>query len=44
MTKIRHVALYPELVKAADFQSIGPVFETTGWLQARLSLSFFRGR
>ena len=32
------------VVKARDFQSRGPVFKTTGWLQGRLSLSFFQGR
>ena len=30
--------------KALDFQSRGPVFKTTGWLQGRLSLSSFFGR
>ena len=33
-----------QVVKALDFQSRGPVFKTTGWLQGRLSLSSFRGR
>ena len=32
------------VVKALDSQSRSPVFKTTGWLQGRLSLSFFRGR
>ena len=32
------------VVKALDSQSRGPMFETTGWLQGRLSLSSFRGR
>ena len=31
-------------VKVLDFQSRGPVFQTIGWLQVRLSLSSFRGR
>ena len=31
------------VVKSLDSQSRGPVFKTTGWLQGRLSLSFFRG-
>ena len=30
------------VTKAVDFQSRGPVFKTTGWLQGRLSLSSFR--
>ena len=30
--------------KALGFQSRGPVFESTGWLQDRLGLSSFRGR
>ena len=32
------------LVKALDFQPRGPVFNTTGLLQGRLSLSSFKGR
>ena len=32
------------VVKLLDSQSRGPMFKTTGWLQGRLSLSFFRGR
>ena len=31
------------VVKALDYQSRGPVFKTTGWLQGWLSLSSFRG-
>ena len=32
------------LVKVLDSLSKIPVFKTIGWLQVRLSLSFFRGR
>ena len=32
------------VVKALDYQSRGPVFKTTGYLQGQLSLSFFHGR
>ena len=32
------------VVKVLDSQSWGPVFKTAGWLQGRLSLSFFQGR
>ena len=32
------------VVEVLDFQSRGPVFKTTGWLQGRLSLSAFQGR
>ena len=32
------------MVKVLDFQSRGPGFKTTGWLQGQLSLSSFRGR
>ena len=31
------------MVKVMDSQSRGPVFKTTGCLQGRISLSFFRG-
>ena len=31
------------VVKALNCQSKGPWFETSGWLQGRLSLSSFRG-
>ena len=31
------------VVKVLDFQSRGPVFKTTGWLQGWLSLSSFWG-
>ena len=32
------------VLKELDFQSRGPTFETTGWLQGQLSLSSFRRR
>ena len=32
------------VVKALNFQSRGPVFKTTGWLQGQLSLSSFQGQ
>ena len=35
---------WPLVVKVLDFQSRGPVFKATGWLQGWLSLSSFRGR
>ena len=31
-------------VRALDSKSWVPVFKTTGWLQGRLSLPYFRGR
>ena len=32
------------VVKTLDFQSRGPEYKTTGWLQGRLSLSSFRAQ